>query len=68
MNRESSGDKVTVLIVEDEPLILDMISQELTDQGFAVLQAETGRCPPARHSQAPSCRWCHWLPKVAGAY
>lgn len=32
---------VTVLIVEDEPLVLDMISQELIDQGFAVLEADT---------------------------
>ncbi len=37
----SNGD-VTVLIVEDEPLVLDMISQELTDQGFVVLEADTG--------------------------
>jgi hypothetical protein len=42
MNLESSDGAVTVLIVEDEPLILDMISQELTEQGFAVLEAETG--------------------------
>jgi CheY-like chemotaxis protein len=35
-----SGD-VTVLVVEDEPLVLDMIAQELTDQGFAVLEADT---------------------------
>ena len=35
-----NGD-LTVLIVEDEPLVLDMISQELTDQGFAVLEADT---------------------------
>ena len=42
MNLESSNDAVTVLVVEDEPLILDMISQELAEQGFAVLEAETG--------------------------
>ena len=42
MNLESSSGGVTVLVVEDEPLILDMISQELTEQGFAVLEAETG--------------------------
>lgn len=36
----SSGG-VTVLVVEDEPLVLDMISQELIDQGFAVLEADT---------------------------
>jgi CheY-like chemotaxis protein len=29
-------------LVEDEPLILDMISQELAEQGFAVREAETG--------------------------
>ena len=34
---------MTVLAVEDEPLILDMISQELTDQGSVVLEADTGR-------------------------
>ena len=42
MNLESSNGAVTVLVVEDEPLILDMISQELAEQGFAVLEAETG--------------------------
>lgn len=36
-----SNGGVTVLVVEDEPLVLDMISQELTDQGFAVLEADT---------------------------
>jgi CheY-like chemotaxis protein len=40
MSLESS-DEVTVLVVEDEPLVLDMISQELTDQGFAVQEADT---------------------------
>ena len=33
---------VTILVVDDEPLVLDMISQELTAQCFAVLEAETG--------------------------
>ena len=42
MNLESSNGAVTVLVVEDEPLILDMISQELAEQGFAVLEADTG--------------------------
>jgi len=42
MNLESSNGAATVLVVEDEPLILDMISGELTEQGFAVLEAETG--------------------------
>lgn len=37
----TSNGGVTVLVVEDEPLVLDMISQELTDQGFAVLEADT---------------------------
>ena len=40
--RKCSNGAVTVLVVEDETLILDMISQELTEQGFAVLEAETG--------------------------
>ncbi len=40
MNSAADGE-VTVLVVEDEPLVLDMISQELTDQGFAVLEADT---------------------------
>lgn len=40
--RKCSNGAVTVLVVEDEPLILDMISQELTEQDFAVLEAETG--------------------------
>ena len=42
MNREASTGAVTVLVVEDEPLILEMISDELTGQGFSVLEAETG--------------------------
>lgn len=37
---QAAGD-VTVLVVEDEPLVLDMISQELMDQGFFVLEADT---------------------------
>jgi CheY-like chemotaxis protein len=41
MNAVSTSGGVTVLIVEDEPLVLDMISQELIDQGFAVLEADT---------------------------
>ncbi len=40
MNPESSDD-ATVLVVEDEPLVLDMISQELTDQGFSVQEADS---------------------------
>lgn len=39
---ESCKTGATVLVVEREPLILDMISEELTDQGFAVLTADTG--------------------------
>ena len=42
MNPQRSNSGVTILVVEDEPLVLDMISQELTDQGFAVLEADTG--------------------------
>ena len=42
MNPQCSNSGVTILVVEDEPLVLDMISQELTDQGFAVLEADTG--------------------------
>jgi CheY-like chemotaxis protein len=42
MNRQASTGAVTVLVVEDEPFILDMISEELTGQGFSVLEAETG--------------------------
>jgi CheY-like chemotaxis protein len=42
MNPRCSNRGITILVVNDEPLILDMIAQELTDQGFAVLEAETG--------------------------
>jgi len=34
--------KSTVLVVEDEQLMLDIVALELEDAGFAVLQAETG--------------------------
>lgn len=42
MSPQCSNGGVTILVVDDEPLVLDMISQELTAQGFAVLEAETG--------------------------
>ena len=42
MNREASSGAATVLVVDEEPIILDMISEELTSQGFSVLAAETG--------------------------
>jgi CheY-like chemotaxis protein len=42
MNRDVPNGTVTVLVVDDEPLILEMISEELTGQGFAVLEADTG--------------------------
>lgn len=35
------GGKPTVLVVEDEPLVREMIVEELTDQGFRVLDADT---------------------------
>ena len=34
--------RVSVLVVEDEPLILDIVADELNDAGFEVLQATTG--------------------------
>lgn len=42
MNHELCKTRATILVVEHDPLILDMISEELTDQGFAVLTADTG--------------------------
>ena len=42
MNRDVPNGTVTVLVVDDEPLILEMISEELTGQGFLVLEADTG--------------------------
>ncbi|MFZ1882612.1 MAG: response regulator [Rhodoplanes sp.] len=42
MSREVSTGVVTVLVVEDEPFILDMVSEELTGEGFSVLGAESG--------------------------
>ena len=42
MNRYASDGTVTILVVDDEPLILEMISEELTGQGFSVLEADTG--------------------------
>jgi CheY-like chemotaxis protein len=42
MNREVSNGAVTVLVVQDEPFILDMVSEELTGEGFSVLEAKTG--------------------------
>jgi CheY-like chemotaxis protein len=34
--------RVSVLVVEDEPLILDIVADELNDAGFEVLLATTG--------------------------
>ncbi|WP_158811815.1 response regulator [Beijerinckia sp. L45] len=34
--------RMSVLVVEDEPLILDIVADELNDAGFHVLQATTG--------------------------
>jgi CheY-like chemotaxis protein len=34
--------RISVLVVEDEPLILDIIADELNDAGFNVIQATTG--------------------------
>ena len=34
--------RASVLVVEDEPLILDIVADELSDAGFHVLQATTG--------------------------
>ena len=42
MNRDFSTGAATVLVVDGEPIILDMISEELIRQGFSVLAAETG--------------------------
>jgi CheY-like chemotaxis protein len=42
MNRDVPNGTVTVLVVDDEPLILEMILEELTEQGFLVLEADTG--------------------------
>jgi CheY-like chemotaxis protein len=35
-----NGGELSVLIVEDEPLVLDMISRELTGRGFSVIEAD----------------------------
>lgn len=37
-----NADSASVLVVEDEMLVRDMIAQELEDEGFAVTQASTG--------------------------
>lgn len=34
--------RISVLVVEDEPMILDIVADELSDAGFTVLQATTG--------------------------
>jgi CheY-like chemotaxis protein len=41
------GRRATVLVVEDEQLLLDVISDELEDGGFRVLQATTGEAAVA---------------------
>jgi hypothetical protein len=40
--RGGMSSKSTVLVVEDEQLLLDIVALELEEAGFAVLQAETG--------------------------
>ena len=34
--------RISILVVEDEPLILDIVADELSEAGFEVLQARTG--------------------------
>jgi CheY-like chemotaxis protein len=41
-DRGADGRPPVVLVVEDEPLVREMIVEELTDFGFRVLQADTG--------------------------
>jgi CheY-like chemotaxis protein len=38
----TESSRTSVLIVEDEPMILDIVADELSDAGFHVLQATTG--------------------------
>ena len=38
----TDASRLSVLVVEDEPLILDIVADELTDAGFNVLQATNG--------------------------
>jgi CheY-like chemotaxis protein len=42
MNDDLPHRNATVLVVEDEALVRDMIAEELRDAGFAVLEAEDG--------------------------
>lgn len=42
MANDVEGRRPVVLVVEDEPLVREMIAEELTDHGFAVLEAGTG--------------------------
>ncbi len=38
----AASSRLSVLVVEDEPLILDIVADELNEAGFQVLQATTG--------------------------
>jgi len=39
---DNRAGKATVLVVEDESLLRELIVQELADAGFAVIEADTG--------------------------
>lgn len=43
VNTESHGQAVRVLLIDDEPTILDAISMTLRHQGYSVITTETGR-------------------------
>ncbi len=47
----ASGDGRLVLVVDDEPLIREMIGSVLTNQGYRVLHAEDGACGVALFKQ-----------------
>jgi two-component system phosphate regulon response regulator PhoB len=37
-----ASDRVVILVVEDDPLVRDLLSAVLTDEGYDVMAAETG--------------------------
>ena len=47
----SSGEGRLVLVVDDEPLIREMLGSVLTDRGYRVMEAEDGACGLALFEQ-----------------
>ena len=62
-------DKMTVLCVDDEPIVLDMLKQELKDESYDVVVASSGR-EGLKHMKAKRIAVVvadQWMPEMTGS-